>query len=128
MRLSAVLIACCVAGCGGRPSTPMAPVSGTVTLDDQPLAHGEIHFWTVSQGRYEVVPIVRGSFSGKATLGERRVEIYSYKEGPQLSGPGEGQSATPVNTLPARYSTRSELTASVMSNKPNTFEFQLRSK
>ena len=128
MRMPTALFFVCLAGCSGTPAVPTAPVSGTVTLDGQPLSRGEIHFWTVSQGRYEILPIAQGTFSGRAVVGERRVEIYSFKDGQPLSGPGEGQAGPPVNTLPGRYSTNSELTASVFENRPNTFEFRLQSK
>ena len=123
-------------GCGGPEYSgdKRFPVSGTVTVDGEPMEYGTISFLPVSQeqdrvsggiivaGKYEM-PEGRG-----ANAGEYRVEIRWQKP--------TGKKIQDIDTeemideraegLPARYHENSELTASVSAEK-YTFDFDLTS-
>lgn len=126
-----------VSGCFGRSSRPEEktyPVRGTVTLDDKPLAEGEIYFKNTATGALHIAQIRDGKFEGRASVGEKRVEILSYKiEVDPVAKQMYGDQAQPtkVNVLPPQYNTESKLTATVEpSDSPdkNNFEFKLTSR
>jgi len=77
---SALGLACLLLLVGCGPAAPkLYPVSGTVTLDGQPLADGKIYFRTVENGQVDTLPVTAGKFSGQVLAGPRRVEIVAYK-------------------------------------------------
>lgn len=120
-------------GCsrGGRPEPKRYPVSGTVTLDGQPLREGRVAFVTVSQGLIDALPIKDGRFSGKAAGGDRRVEFYFIKEMPYAESgykpmPGETPPATvKVQMLPPHLNCESTFTKTVATEGKNEFTFEL---
>jgi len=124
------------AGCsrGGQIKPKRYPVSGTVTLDGQPLSEGRVAFVTVSQGLIDAVPIKDGRFSGMAAAGSQRVEFYFIKEVPYAESgykpmPGETPPATvKMQMLPAHLNTESTLTANVEPEGKNEFTFELSSQ
>src|SRR5437660_1361135 len=67
-----------VTGCG-KSGPQVVPVSGTVTLDGEPLAEGFLYFKTIETGALERFDIKNGEFKGKAQVGTRRVEIISHR-------------------------------------------------
>lgn len=128
-------------GCGvPRDYPPLGRVTGTVTLDGQPVEGAKVAFFpdegrssaamTDSQGKYDLffANAVRG-----AAVGAHRVSINKIQQDPKyvplpiekaIYDPGP----TMINLLPARYSgTKSELTATVNEGR-NTIDFQLESK
>jgi len=115
-----------LAGCGGS-GPRLVPVSGTVTLDGQPLAEGQIYFKTVETGVVERFDIKDGEFTGNAQEGERRVEIGALgpKKFRDLNGMG---GEVQDSLIPPRYNVESKLTATVTRDGPNKFEFKLMSK
>ena len=122
-----------VFGCGPteRAEDPTYAVSGTVTLDGEPLAEGEIYFLTPAEGQVDILSIENGKFEGEAKAGSRRVEIRAYKmEEAEVPAdmPGLELEPSKVNYLPAAYNTESTLTADVSDSKPNEFTFELTSK
>jgi hypothetical protein len=125
--LIALMVVC---GCGrtGQPSRPMASVSGTVSLDGQPLPDGFVTFVSPQQGFFEAFPIKEGRYTGKAGLGTRRVEIIAVREEqPSQTTSRDNEPPRPQreNYLPAKYSTKSTLTAEVTRDGPNVFDFNL---
>lgn len=128
------LVVVCPAICACTPSSPHQettyPVSGTVTLDGQPLAEGQVHFVNREEATVDRVPIQNGKFEGQAKAGKRRVEITAYREGPpEPSMPGMDPEPTQVNYIPARYNADSELTAEVTKDaSKNQFTFELVSE
>ena len=126
-----------VAGCG--PGNPLGreALSGTVTLDGEPLATGSIEFAplepggvssgeTISGGRYDI-----GEIKGLPP-GKYRVRIYSSVKStapptpeeaalPELHRPG-------VERIAPRFNAASELVAEVTAEGPNRFDFQVSSK
>ena len=117
-----------VAGCdSGGPQS----VSGTVTLDGQPLPSGDILFVPESgdQGA-DAGKIEDGKFSFTSKPGKMKVQITAQRE---VAGKTErgamGESlAKTEQYLPPRYNTATELTAEVTPGGSNRFEFPLQSK
>jgi len=119
-------------GCSrtGRLEPPRYPVSGTVSLDGQPLSTGKIFFLTPSEGTIDTIPIDAGAFVGRAAAGERRIEISVVKDVP-YKGPAMPGVETPATmsaeTLPAVFNAESTLKAVVTPDGPNEFAFELKS-
>lgn len=131
----ATLFSCCVLigalwGCGSRePQPELAPVKGIVTLDGGPLSGARIAFVpktpdahgngrvstgvTDDKGAFE---LLYGPGRKGAIVGEHTVQISKF------SGTAEEPG---IESLPARYNTDSELTATVSATQPNQVEFSL---
>lgn len=124
-----VVVVCSLTLSGCHKDNSQAPrfdVSGTVTLDGKPLADGLIYFKTPATGSIECFEIKEGKFSGKAELGERRVEIYSLKTKMEVF---DGmKSETKENLIPKQYNQESKLTSKVKTLGVNEFEYQLIAK
>jgi hypothetical protein len=121
-----------LAGCGESlpEGKPRAAISGTVTVDDKPLADGVVAFISQAEGVNDTLPVTDGKFSGEVTAGERRVEIVGYKEAEaQAAGgytPPGGATTSKENYLPAKYNTESTMKETVAAGK--TFDFKVTSE
>ena len=127
--ISAFMCVTLLAGCGGDPN--MANVSGTITLDGEPLKDAFVTFKptntegkvvssygkTASDGTYQMA--VSNSVDG-AWIGENVVRI---KTGDYLAD-GSGKIK---EVVPAIYNTKTELRKKVNSGD-NIFDFDLKSK
>lgn len=129
------LVGLAASGCGRRdgPTRALVSVSGTVTLDGQPLEQGEIHFVS-SDGRaaeegyfIDACIVKQGVYKGKTSAGERVVQIWSFKASDAAPDPVTGDKPLPINVIPTRFSEKSTLSASVTDSGPNTFTFDLSS-
>ncbi|MDB5342770.1 MAG: hypothetical protein JWP89_1147 [Schlesneria sp.] len=124
-----VLLTVCLAlpACqSGRSEPRKYAVSGTVTLDDKPLADGLIYFKTIATGAIECLDIKAGKFKGQAEPGDRRVEISSLITKTETF---DGmKSETKQNLIPTQYNMDSTLTAKVATTGSNEFKFELKSK
>jgi hypothetical protein len=130
-------------GCTTSDQPEIGQVTGTVTLDGQPLTGVAVVFqpdngrpargMTDAQGKYELTYIrdVKGS-----KVGPNRVEIAPSEEGEESvdieagddeSQPTAGISRSGKPVVPARYNVQSELKVDVKSGE-NNFDFQLESK
>jgi hypothetical protein len=122
--LVAFIVCAAQAGCGGPKQLPTAEVAGTVNLDGKPLPDGEILFADVAQGANNILPIKDGKFSGRATVGQLRVEIRAYRD---VAGNtemyGSGAESSKENYLPAQYNTESTLNATVPKEGAKALEF-----
>lgn len=119
---------CLLPGCSSKPSglPDLAPVSGTILMNGEPLASVSVVFESESghsafgstdaMGKYELV--AAGNQRG-AIIGPNKVRINS-----QLDAPPDPRWKDPI---PARYNTATELTADVASGR-NTFDFSLEKK
>ena len=119
-----------VVGCG--PSGDRRSLSGTVTLDGQPLAEGSIAF----RPEYETDSptgggkIQDGKFAIKSDaglhVGSFRVEITASRPTGQKTYDEMGNEIDEwAQYLPERYNSQSELTAEVTDGGPNEFDFPL---
>ena len=120
------LIVAAMPGCG---NSHLGRVTGTVRMDGEPLVDAMVTFKpqsgirpaagrTDEQGRFEL--IFSRSAKG-AALGEHRVEISTYDE--ILT---DDSTEIVPEVVPARYNTRSELTATVKPGQ-NVFHYDLQS-
>ena len=131
--LPLALIGFTASGCGRRdgPARVLVFVSGTVTLDGQPLDQGEVHFIspdgrTTEEGYFIDACIVKqGVFKGKTSAGERAVQIWSFKTSDAAPDPVTGDKPLPINVIPSRFSENSTLSASVTESGPNRFTFDI---
>ena len=117
-----------VIGCSAKPTgmPDVAPVTGTVTLNGEPLAGASVIFQsesghsamgtTDSTGSYQLT--APGNQKG-AVIGLNKVKINSKLDGP----PGPNWK----DPIPARYNSKSELSAQVNPGK-NSFDFALEKK
>jgi hypothetical protein len=107
-------------GCGSNP----VAVTGTVSLDGNPLPEGTIAFFDEAGGAPEQFPIKAGKFEGKVLPGKKKVEIRAFKMGEPTKMDDKIIEASPVNYLPPRYNTESQLKAEVTSSgvEPNSFK------
>ena len=115
-------------GCGpkatGLPN--VAPVSGTVTLNGEPLANASIVFESESGHSALGTTDAAGNFllmapgnQRGAVIGLNKVRITSQLDAP----PGPGWK----DPIPARYNSASELSAEVKAGE-NSFTFELQRK
>lgn len=116
-------------GCGS--GSGVVPVSGTVTLDGEPLAGALVSFYpqeegkrfstgtTDASGHYELV--YTNDQKGAAT-GKHTVKITTAT----VQGEG-GPARAPKEKLPAKYNDASELTVDITSSSSST-NFDLQSK
>ena len=111
------------------------PLSGRVTYDGQPVDLGSISFLPIDGGEQRVSGgyIENGAYSVPepqgANAGKYRVEIRWQKStGKQIKDQHSGESTDQrVEGLPAKFHTKSELTADV-SAKQTKFDFDLKSQ
>lgn len=120
------LMLAALVGCGKSSGPKTVPVSGTVTLDNHPLAEGTVYFKTVATGAIDALPVKDGKFDGSAEVGERRVEVTAYKTKVQDLNGMKGE--IKESLVGPRFNTSSTLTASVKAEGPNTFKFDVTSK
>jgi hypothetical protein len=121
-------------GCGGKPPPPKnVPVSGTVTLDDQPLTSGQVSFIPVSD-KQPTGGLSAGTIdSGKYTIftgGKEGAPVGSYKVTvtPQMI-PSQGGGAP--QQFPAKYQDASKtvLKIEVVENAaPGAYDLKLKTK
>ena len=126
-------------GCSApvEDNLPREAISGMVTLDGQPLPKGTIQFRPASQeataagamiddGRF-TIPRGQGLVPGKY-----KVQIDSREDAGtplaqgELPGAPDVSKKKPAALIPARYNTKTELTAEVKSGGPNDFPFDLK--
>jgi hypothetical protein len=125
-----------LAGCGGPKykGDQRFPLSGSATLDGQPIDLGSISFvggdatktrfsgGVITDGKYDV-PEENGP-----TAGKYRVEISWLKRtGKQLKDAESGMYDERIEALPEKYNKNSELSADVPA-PDNTYNFDLKSK
>jgi hypothetical protein len=125
--LGAVLLIATIVGCSSKPSG--GTVKGTVTLDGQPLAAGQILFVAVDQNAQAAeATITAGQFEALVPPGEKRVEIRA----PKVTGkkkmyetPDSPTVDVIAELLPAKYNVNSELKLTVDGSvQEQTFDLQ----
>ncbi len=122
-------------GCGGTSGPELANVTGTVTLDDKPLADAAVVFAPEAQGDEQVRPALgRTDQNGKYSLGysssrsgarpgKYKVSISTYQE---TSEDKDGNETPGVpERVPDVYSSKSTLTAEVtLDGRPINFDLK----
>src|SRR5262245_387993 len=119
-----------VVGCNPENLPRLGPVTGTITMDGQPVPDANVTFDGANPG--ETVSVGRTDASGKyeiyysrghkgATIGEHVVRISTYGETGDDDNPQFRK-----ETVPARYNAKSELKADVKRGA-NKLDFELKS-
>lgn len=117
-----------LAGCGGPGS--LQDVEGTVTLNGQNLAEGDITFIPAdTQFGGEGGKIKDGAFKMKARSGKNKVEIRANREVPgktvpSAAGPGAKEPLM-ESIIPPKYNEKTELQADVSASN-RSFKFDLK--
>lgn len=119
-------------GCGS--GEVYYPISGSVTVDEQPLKKGVITLFPIGAGTTAGGEILEGRFSLPVdkgpSVGKYRVEIVAFKS----SGKKEfdvdlnKQVDVEMQYLPAKYNASSVLDCEVTNGSKNVFDFKLSSK
>ena len=115
-----------LSGCGGTTATvgpKKTTVSGQVTLDKGPLPDGQIVFidTTGEPPRTYGAAVRGGKYEAELTPGAKRVEISARLPAPTSTDPG----ANMKELLPARYNTKSTLTAEIPADGKRGLNFDL---
>jgi hypothetical protein len=135
--LSGLALSLACAGCGGGDELPRQSVSGTVTLDGEPLALGVIQFLPASAAEPTSAgaQIKDGSFAiprdDGPTPGNYKVIINSSGDQRQLTAAessGEKAPKLAAELIPPQYNDKSILSAKVEADKANSFDFPLKKK
>lgn len=127
-------------GCSGGDDLPRQKVSGTITLNGQPLESGSIQFQPaadadaagavsgggalISSGRYAI------ERDKGLTPGKYKVLIFSHAgtEVDESEPPGESvaQTKVPTERIPREYNEATTLTAQVSKEKENILNYDLK--
>jgi len=124
------LLVICLVGCGesGPPQPSRTKVQGTVTLDGAPLEKGTISLTSEEDVRLGRPAggseIVNGKYEMLVTPGKKQVAIRAPKESGQ---PDDTGLVPTVESIPAKYNTKTELEAEVQETGPQTLDFSLTS-
>jgi len=111
-----------LAGCNAGPKT--YPVTGTVTLDGQPLKEADILFAPLDPALGPDAGQIRdGKFGFQAKAGPKRVQIRASR--PILTKTAMGETTIWKNYVPSRYNSQTILQAEVTPQGDNDFTFAL---
>jgi len=114
---------------GCRPAGPLTyPVTGIVTLDEEPVERGEIIF-TPEDRRIgpEFGEIINGKCRCRAKAGKQQVQITASHEVPGTQGQGFRGTSLIENYIPPQYNSATVLSVEVSPDGDNRFEFKLES-
>ncbi len=142
--LAATLVAMAgLSGCGSGDDLPRQAISGTVTLDGQPLDKGMIQFFpaaemknamaggtTIQGGNYSIPQsegLVPGTYKVMISSEGGDVKAAPGETTEEGAMPGLGP-LHPPDRIPSKYNAQTILTANVTSEGPNEFKFDLKSQ
>ncbi|ODU01246.1 MAG: hypothetical protein ABS79_02025 [Planctomycetes bacterium SCN 63-9] len=156
MSVWVILVLGMLQGCGSGDNLPREPISGTVSLDGEPLESGNITFTpasntetsaasaaitSISEGRFSLdaaVGLVPGKYVviiSSPVAGKPAAPAKSRRSAPgvadTVSGTGADDAVEEPPTreiIPIKYNTQSTLKADVTKGGPNQFEFSLSTK
>jgi 2-polyprenyl-6-methoxyphenol hydroxylase-like FAD-dependent oxidoreductase len=122
-------------GCDSSDSLNRQAISGTVTLDGQPISTGAILFEPATQesGTAVGATIRQGTFAVSrrdgAVPGPYLVRVYSSSkfQAPPTKGQTDRTPRPMVESLPPRYNTQTELRVRVRDRSANRYNFDLKS-
>lgn len=129
-----VLPLLCVTMLGGCQSDPYQPMSGTVTVDGEPLKKGVITFYPQGEGTTVGGEIIDGQFAldkeRGASPGKYRVEINAFRPTGRTEFDIDLNQPVDIEMqyLPARYNNKSTLEVEVLDGQPNEYTFELATK
>jgi hypothetical protein len=127
-----------ISGCGDSKDYELAPVSGVVTLDGQPVPQAEVVFQPIGTAEKSAPgpgSVARADESGRfelktirdepgAVVGSHSVAIYSHREAP--AGGSDVDVGPPrTEAIPARYNVDTKLTFDVPADGTTAADFKL---
>ena len=120
-----MLVGLTLAGCGKTGPT-RCEVTGSVTLDGQPVDGGEVLFLPTGgeNATSDACPIVNGAFKGQVSPGSKRVEINATKDTGKVAPDGLPDYQ---NFIPKQYNVESTLTATIKEGDGTPIDFALES-
>ena len=143
MLVAAALTVLVPMGCAREESLALAPVSGTVTLDGQPLADATVHFEpqqsqagsqapssfgkTDERGQYHLEIVTTGETG--AMIGQHRVTVTVASDEEVADAGDAGDAAAPKERerrIPLRYNRNSDLTFEVPPGGSDSADFALQ--
>ena len=107
--LAGLLVACAASGCGKPGGATMAPISGSVTVDNQPLTAGQVTFHPIAKAEASDNKGFSGGIveaSGKYTLftgGEKGAPLGKYKVTVNPSMVPTASGGAPVAPFNSKY-------------------------
>lgn len=120
---------CLAVGCGDHSAAKLHSVTGTVTLDGEPLPQGDIHFDGTADGLgIDSARIKNGKYALRAKAGRKKVQIVASREVPGKENAGIPGTPVYEEYIPEKYNTKSDLSAEVKEGGENAFPFELKSK
>lgn len=129
--LAVSLVCLALVGCGGGATGPDEHVvSGEVTFKGEPVENGRILF-RQTEGSQQAFSgeINKGAYSLKTAPGKMHIEITASRI---IPGKFDNSNGTPEPVgemyIPAKYNSKSELTAEVVAGQKNKFDFALTEK
>jgi hypothetical protein len=134
-RLLFIILFMCFAGCASNNPQGRIPISGTVTLNGQPLKDGNIEFSSVAGSTPMMmtgVKIKDGKFETTAAHGLIPSQTYTVKFFAMEEAAGEFE-LTPngdripkmKDVIPPKWGSQSKETITCEKGKPARFDFQL---
>lgn len=134
LRCPAVVLTCLVVvgslalqtGCGGTSDMPdLGKVTGVVTLDGQPLSGAQVQFAPPTGRPSTGETDASGSYNLRFTADEPGAIVGSHTV--RINTAVDGRDDPSTERVPARYNSKTELTAQVEEGK-NEIDFDLQSK
>lgn len=120
-------IACCL-GCGGEKRPPLAPVSGEVKLDGEPLPDASIEFNPVDGGRPgRAVTDSEGKYELVFDAGVKGAQVGKNKVSISTMWPDGEPPPGKKDPIPPKYNSATTLEEDVVEGS-NTINFDLESK
>lgn len=126
---------CALAGCGQTNPLGRKAISGSVTLDGQPLEKGAIELHPIEGGVQSGELIAGGKYSMSTAkgpaVGKYRVVIYDTYETPPLPPghmPGDTLPPAPKPKVPPDWNSKSKQTIEVKPEGPFKFDFDIVTK
>jgi hypothetical protein len=129
-KLLALACLTLAAGCGGEDGPNLGEVTGTVTLDGQPLVGATIDFRPIDPelSSYDGQTDEKGRYVLHATADRQGAEFGEYTVHVTMPkyAADDPRAANAVK-IPAKYNTRTELKAEIKDGE-NEFDFELTSR
>lgn len=130
--VAAIMLFAQASGCGGSGGLDLHPVSGTVTLDGQPIEDGLITFHELpGDGRGFASAIRSGTYLVKTSAKRMKVSIKAYRDMPGKfvqAAPDQPKEPVREQYVPTLYNDTSTLTAEVPAGGIRKLDFTLLTK
>jgi hypothetical protein len=123
-----VAVAFVALGCSPSSQKGGYPLTGTVTLDGQPIPEGNLDFLVPNQksGPVASAKIENGTYKAYLKEGTWRVQVNATRESKTIIPPRKKPELE--SYIPARYNSQSTLTVEVSPGKDNHHDFALKTK